>query len=341
MQRLKLISCEAPFWAASGHGQTLWAHFLKSPELENLGQNFEVDLPDGDRLFCFYHQGHTGVVVSLYHGLSGDVYADYMQRTAILCRRLGHTVVLVNHRGAGHGAHHARHPYHSGRAEDVSEVLKVLRSKFPGQKQITIGYSMSGNIVLCLLGGFRGEEKPDGAITVNAPINLAAGSQLLKTGFNRVYDARFVHRLRENIKEKHRTGLIAKRYEIPWWATIHDFDQIYTADAANFRDREDYYERCSAKNYLSKIETPTYVLTAADDPFVAVREYQKSVFPKNIQLHIEPRGGHLGYLSKMPTPLGTNRWLDYYLNEALQAMTATLGVESGANAHSIQSKILK
>ena len=321
MQKLRLLPCKAPFWADSGHGQTLWAHFLKSPELENLGQNFEVDLPDGDRLFCFYHQGFTDVVVSLYHGLSGDVYADYMQRTAILCRQLGHTVVLVNHRGAGQGANHARNPYHSGRAEDVSEVLKVLRQKFPGKKQITIGYSMSGCIVLCLLGGYRGVEKPDGAITVNAPLNLGQGARRLKTGLNRIYDVRFVHRLRQNIEEKYQTGLITKHYEIPWWSSVYDLDQIYTAEAGGFRDREDYYENCSSGRYLHKIDVPTYMLTSEDDPFVLVEDYHKAQLSKNIQLHIESRGGHLGYLSRNATPLGSNRWLDYYLNEALQALT--------------------
>lgn len=326
MQRLDLISLQAPFWAASGHGQTLWGHFLKSPTLDDLGKNFEVDLPDGDRLFCFYHQGHTNVVVSLYHGLSGDVYADYMQRTAILCRKLGHTVVLVNHRGAGHGVAHARHPYHSGRSEDVSEVLKFLRQKFPGKKQIAIGYSMSANILLCLVGGYKGDEKPDGAITVNAPLNLAQGAQLLKTGFNRVYDIRFVNRLRENIEYKYKNGLISKRYEIPRFASIYEFDNIYTADAAGFKDREDYYRSCSAKFYLSNITTPTYMLTAADDPFVSVQDYREVVLPKSVQLHIENSGGHLGYLTSKPTPLGSHRWLDYYLHEAINAMVQTLGV---------------
>lgn len=331
MQRLKLIPCEAPFWAASGHGQTLWGHFLKSPELENLGQNFEVDLPDGDRLFCFYHQGTSNLVVSLYHGLSGDVYADYMQRTAILCKRLGHTVVLVNHRGAGHGEHHARHPYHSGRSEDVSEVLKVLRSKFPGKQQIAIGYSMSGNILLCLAGGFRGDMKPDGVITVNAPLNLSAGAQLLRTGFNRVYDIRFVHRLRHNIEEKYRSGLIAKHYEIPRWASIYDLDRIYTAEAGGFNSREHYYESCSAKQYVPSIDVPTYCLTAEDDPFVSASEYHSAGFNKYTQVHIEKHGGHLGYLTRTPTPLGSTRWMDYYLNEAIQALAETLGVERASS----------
>ncbi|MBO9668023.1 MAG: alpha/beta fold hydrolase [Bdellovibrio sp.] len=324
MQRLDLISLKAPFWADSGHGQTLWGHFLKSPELENLGQNFEVDLPDGDRLFCFYHPGHTDTVVSLYHGLSGDVRADYMQRTAMVCQKLGHTVVLVNHRGAGQGLHQARYPYHSGRAEDVSEVLKVLRQKFPGKKQIAIGYSMSGCIVLCLGGGFRGDTKPDGIITVNAPLNLGRGARILGTGINRIYDVRFVHRLRQNIEEKYRRGLIAERYEIPWWSTIYDLDRIYTAPAAGFKDREDYYESCSARHYLHKVDVPTYMLTAADDPFVKVQDYLEAKLPTNVSLHIENRGGHLGYLAKQETPLGSHRWLDYYLHEAIRALSSQI-----------------
>jgi len=324
LQRLELAPCEAPFWADSGHSQTLWAHFLKSPSLAYLGKKFEVDLPDGDRLFCFYLPGPSNLVVSLYHGLSGDVHADYMQRTALLCQRMGHTVVLVNHRGAGHGAAHARHPYHSGRAEDVSCVIKKLREMFPRKKQIAVGYSMSGNILLCLLGGFRGDMKPDGAVTINAPLNLMRGSRLLKTGFNRVYDARFVLRLRKTIEQKYRDGLISEKYNIPPWSTVWDMDQIYTAPAGGFRDREDYYNTCSSIHYLPKIDVPTYSLTAEDDPFVSVQDYLSAPFSKFTQVHVERRGGHLGYISRRPTVLGSIRWMDYYLYEAFKALENTL-----------------
>lgn len=324
MQRLELTPCEAPFWADSGHGQTLWGHFLKSPELENLGQKFEVDLPDGDRLFCYVTPGTSQIVVSLFHGLSGDVTADYMQRTALVCQKLGHTVVLVNHRGAGEGAPYARHPYHSGCGEDVSRVIEKLRAMYPGKKQISVGYSLSGNILLCLLGGFRGQSKPDGAITVNAPINLKTGSQLLKSGLNRFYDMRFVLRLRKAIEDKYRYGLIPQKVEIPPWATLWEMDQIYTAVEAGFQSREEYYERCSSIHYLPQIQTPTYVLTAYDDPFVSVRDYMEAPFSKTTQVHIEGRGGHMGYLAKSPTPLGTIRWMDYYLYEALKALENTL-----------------
>lgn len=324
MQRLELIPLKAPFWADSGHGQTLWAHFLSSPKLEYLGKQFEVDLPDGDRLFCFYRPGKSNIVVSLFHGLSGDVYADYMQRTALLCEQMGHSVVLVNHRGAGHGFDHAKNPYHSGRAEDVSAVLAKLYEMFPRKKQVSIGYSMSGNMLLCLLGGYRGEVKPDGAITINAPLNLASGSAILKQGLNRIYDLRFVNRLRKNIHTKYQRGIIDKQYHIPRWASVWDMDQIYTAPAGGFKDRDDYYKTCSSINYISYIDVPTYVLTAFDDPFIMARDYIDAPFSKSVQLHIESRGGHLGYLTQEKTPLGSNRWLDYYIHEALSALENTL-----------------
>ncbi len=324
MQKLELLPCKAPFWADSGHGQTLWAHFLRSPELKNYGIQFEVDLPDGDRLFCFYLSGTSDTVVSLFHGLSGDVSSDYMQRTAMVCQSLGHTVVLVNHRGAGIGAPYAKRPYHSGAALDISAVLTHLRNLFPGKKQIAVGYSLSANILLCLLGGYQSGAKPDGAITVNAPIQLEKGSLLLKTGLNRLYDVRFVRRLRKMIQEKQKLGLIDERYDIPAWSTLWDMDEIYTAKASGYKDRADYYNTCSSIQYVHNIEVPTYSLTAADDPFVSVESYKQAPFSKSVQLHIEKRGGHMGYLSSQVTPLGSKRWLDYYMLEALKALQATL-----------------
>lgn len=263
------------------------------------------------------------MVVAMFHGLSGDVHSDYMQRTALLCQQLGHSFVLVNHRGVGEGFLEARHPYHSGRSEDMSAMLEYLRGKFPGKKLVAIGYSMSGNILLSLLGGFRGKSLPDGAIAVNAPIDLSQGSELLKTGFNRVYDLRFVLRLRKLVEERHRLGLAAA-YDISPWASVWDFDEIYTAPDSGFKNRTDYYEQCSAKRYIPHIQTPTYILTAADDPFVSVENYHQTSFPKNIQLHVESRGGHMGYLSAQTTPLGSMRWLDYYVHEALQGLKETL-----------------
>ena len=174
---------------------------------------------------------------------------------------------------------------------------------------------MSGNALLLLLTGLRGEVLPDFAISVNAPIDLAASALALEQGLNRLYDFRFVSRCREEVKA--RAG--GTHYSIPWNATLRDFDQLYTAPASGFSDREAYYRSCSTRNLLTKIQTPTLILTAEDDPFVGFSAYQGVKLSPTVRLHAERTGGHMGYVTRDKTPLGTYNWLDYALRESISA----------------------
>lgn len=291
----------------SGHFQTLLGHLIPSPKLDLVGEKHIIELADGDRLVGFLYKGTSDILVSLYHGLSGDIEADYMQRTAIQYLAMGHSVFLVNHRGAGAGAGLAQNPYHSGRAEDVSEVVRYLRELQPAKKQITAGFSMSGNIILYLLSGQRGEHLPDGAITVNAPINLSSCADLLARGFNRAYDLRFVRRIVQQ-----------KALNISPWTTLTQIDDLYTAPRSGFKDRHEYYQICSSKPHVHKIQKPACVLTAEDDPFIPVQDYREAPWSSAVELKIHPWGGHLGYMSAKKNRLGNHRWLDEYMVESLQ-----------------------
>lgn len=319
LDELRLPPCEPFFWCSGGHLQTLWAHFLPSPLIKDHPEQFELDLGDGDVLDFFVYSGSSDVVVSLFHGLSGDRNADYMQRSAIVARELGHTVVLVNHRGAGGNSHRAVKPYHSGAAMDVSRVLARLREMYPQHKHVSVGFSMSANIILYLLGAFPEAVKPDAAITVNAPIDLEKCSTLLRSGFNRFYDFRFVQRLRALVHLKISQNKISTEYRIPWYATVWDLDEIYTGRQAGFKNRQEYYQTCSAVNYVQNIQVPTYILTAEDDPFVDINSYRKAKFSKSTSVYYSKSGGHLGYLSRS-TDGKVKRWLDTYIREALESL---------------------
>ncbi|MFP5518752.1 MAG: YheT family hydrolase [Bdellovibrionia bacterium] len=311
-----------PFWARGGHQQTLWGHFLPSPKVSSRGETTLLPLNDGDKLLIEIFDRQSPVVVSLYHGLSGDTNADYMQRSALLCERLGFTCVLVNHRGAGPIKGLAKKPYHSGIAEDISSVLDFLKVRFPQAQQIAVGFSMSGNILLNLVSGNRGSTKPDAAISVNAPINLSRASQLLHHGFNKVYDKRFINILSEVFYAKQNMGLIDPQLRIPKNATIWDLDEIFTAPLCGFKDRTDYYENCSTYRHVHKISVPTYVLTAADDPFVSAIDYLENSWSPWAQVRIEKHGGHLGFIShRRDSPFG-RRWLDQYLESALKQLSS-------------------
>ncbi len=88
--------------------------------------------------------------------------------------------------------------------------------------------------------------------------------------------------------------------------------------AGGFRDREDYYQTCSTDSVLDKITIPTVVMTAHDDPFVKVEAYLRAKVSSSVTLHMEPFGGHMGYITRNKTPLGTLRWQDYAVDESLK-----------------------
>ncbi|MBC7371155.1 MAG: alpha/beta fold hydrolase [Bdellovibrionaceae bacterium] len=302
----------------SVHFHTLLAHFLPSPILTAKGERHLIRLDDGDQIAGYLHAGTSDYVVSLFHGLTGDSDADYMQRTAILYLAKGHSVFLVNHRGVDPAAGPTKEPYHSGRGEDISQVIGYLRKLMPSKKQIAVGFSMSGNMVLFLLAGRKGTELPDGAITVNAPINLQACSILLGQGFNRVYDLRFVRRL-------------ISRYEIKLsrWSKLIEVDDKFTAPLSGFKSGQEYYDICSSKPHVQNIQVPTQVMAAEDDPFIPAQDYREAAWPANVEVKIHPRGGHLGYMLANKNEFGNRRGLDSHMVENLDKLIRKIEVPKG------------
>lgn len=318
--QLVLEPCRPPLWASTGHAQTILGHLLPSPRLTHRGRRVEIALPDGDRLIGYVQAGESNCVVYIFHGLAGSVDSTYVHRTALVAARLGHTVFLVNHRGCGEGAGLAKGPYHSGRAEDLSAAIAHGRGLFPRRRHLAVGFSMSGNALLLLLSGLRGEVTPDAAISVNAPIHLERASLLLGKGLNRIYDIKFFQQCRRDIFASPAPPELKAR--VPRWTSLREFDRLYTAPAGGFTDRENYYTSCSTHEVLAQITTPTVIFTAADDPFVPVDSYREARLSEHVSLHIEPHGGHMGYLTREKTPLGTKRWQDYALSEAVRALSS-------------------
>ena len=310
--------CVAPWWARGAHLQTVLGDQLPSPAPQTLGESIRIRLEDGDSLAGRTWAGTTDTVVLLFHGLGGSHDATYMNRTVLLSQSRGHSIWAMDHRGCGDGRGLAKGPYHSGRAGDIGAVIKAARQTHPGKRIAVIGFSLSGNALLLNLGdGIGIFEKPDVAIAVNPPIDLARCAVKLKTGINRIYDLRFVIRCRRSVRERVEDGLIQDIYRIPRFCALTDFDDYYTAPASGFTNREDYYERCSAGPHLTHIQKPTVILMAEDDPFVAVESFRECKVSDSVHLHIESTGGHMGYLSNGNS---SRRWLDMALGHYLDAL---------------------
>lgn len=314
------LPCRPPRWAANGHLQTILGNYLPGEPCAHISHSFRIPLSDGDQLAGRYYPGETDVLVMIFHGLGGDDQAHYVRRTVTVARGMGHHVWTLNHRGCGAGRGLAARPYHSGSADDLGAVFATGRERHPGLRQLAVGFSLSANALLLNLGDGLGAilPKPDLALAVNPPIDLEHCAVLIKTGLNRLYDLRFVKRCRRAIHERVADRLIPDIYRTRPWMTLHDFDNAYTAPAIGLRDREEYYRRCSARDYLGKISIPTAILQSKDDPFIPWQHHAEAIRSPMVHLHLEDHGGHMGYLSR---DLSGHRWLpfatEHYIRELL------------------------
>lgn len=305
------------------HAQTIAGSLLPSRGPRDSGAPHNVELPDGDRLCVICHRGDKPWMVHLWHGLGGHADSGYVLRAARWLGERGFHVLRGNHRGCGVGRSLARQPYHSGRSDDLAEVLAYGRKQWPDLKHIVVGFSLSGNALLLLLGK-GGVALPEAAISVNAPIDLALCSESLKRGMNQAYDFRFSRLCRQAVRQREIDGLTDTRTRFPWRTTLQRFDDLYTAPFGGFKDRHDYYSSCSAGPWLKAIQTPTVMITAEDDPMVPFITYAETARSDMVRLHTEEAGGHMGYLNGRPTPLGTRRWLDYAVVAWVEAFVERL-----------------
>ena len=304
------LACVPPFWARGAHLQTIAANYLPGPTPALPWQRTRLDLGDGDALALRVLPGRSGVAVLLFHGLGGSADGHYLLRAAARCQALGHAVLAVNHRGAGEGAGLARNSYNSGSTRDLEAAVRFARARFPGALQVAVGFSISANMLLLLLGR-GGTDLPDRAIAVNPPVDLEACSRRLVAGFNRFYDQYFVRRLRREL-----AGRPGAR-PLPPTRTLRALDAIYTAPMGGFPSRDAYYAQCSSGPHLAGIRVPTVILTTLDDPFAPGGDILGCALSPAIHLHAEATGGHMGYLSRNVPGL---RWLDYALEHYLHQL---------------------
>ena len=154
----------------------------------------------------------------------------------------------------------------------------------------------------------------EAVIAIHPPVDLAAAADRTHCGFNRIYELRFVARLRREIALLARHGLHPTAPIGPM-ASLRTLDDRFTAPVSGFANAAEYYERCSSLPHLAKIKIPALILTSLDDPLVDATPLLTAPLSASTRLHIERHGGHMGYLSRHPP----YRWLDLALELALES----------------------
>lgn len=289
------------FWLRNPHAQTLFASQLRAlPALKVEAERLELD--DGDFIDLSWLPDNglasDAPLIVVLHGLNGSLESKYAR--GLLRRIAAHGVrgVLLHFRGAAKPNRLAR-SYHSGETGDLGLLLERLRERYPRAPLGAVGYSLGGNVLLKYLGEQGADSPLSCAVAVSVPYDLASCAYAMQRGMSRLYQAHLINGMRGIVEAKARDGLIGQ--PLPDLRRLRDFpsfDNAVTAPLNGFDDAHDYYKRASSRSFLGKIRTPTLVLHARDDPFMA-----PDVVPgadelsDAIRFELSENGGHVGFVS--------------------------------------------
>ena len=285
---------------------------------DKISHYIDLDVNAKTVLYEIETEGKDKPVVMLAHGMGGCSESGYIKRIASKLSAQGYGTFMINHRGSGHGMGLSPTLWNGGSSDDLDTIVRFILDKHPSL--LLIGFSLSGNILLKYLG--EGGDIPSGlvgALAVNPPIDLRIASHILSTHpscwlFNRYYMKLIGNQAQALVKNF--PDALDPRKNLK---TIWEFDASYTAPAGGFKDLDEYYDQCSSKNYLKKIEIPTTVLCSMDDPFVPPKVFKD--IPGNVDFYQPREGGHMGYISKQKTRYGDRRWMDYMVIEWVNEMS--------------------
>lgn len=307
----------SPKWLLGAHSQTIAsARLTRTPKVPYYRQRWNTldrDFIDLDFTApASEHHTYQKLWV-LFHGLEGCSRSHYSLSIMNYVKQQGDLGVVVHFRGCSGENNLNPRAYHSGDSAELNWLLPVLRQSLPTITQCqVVGVSLGGNVLLKWLGeqGSQAAQYVDSAVSVSAPINLAAGAAEMARGFSQIYTRMFLQTLIPKTLDKLKQfPNLGDPKEISACKNFYEFDNLVTAPWHGFKNAQEYYDKSSALQFLQGIRVPTLMVHARNDPFLPGTYLPKpSQLPANLKCLYTKTGGHVGFAQAKNFKLNLN-WL--------------------------------
>lgn len=288
----------APFPFKNCHINTIYKTLFYSG-LHNYKRERLV-LSDGDFIDIDFAEVVSQTLVIVLHGLEGSSQSKYIQSVVGYLNAQQLACAAVNFRGCSGIDNNKPYAYHSGKTDDLEQIVSYMLTTKKYKNIVLLGYSMGGNIILKYLG----EQTPltkkiRCGIAVSVPCDLAGSSQELAKPANYIYNKRFLITLKQKmiLKRKRFPKEIISEKTLENIRNFYQFDNMVTAPLFGFKNAADYYRQSSCKQFLPQINVPTLLINALDDSFLSPSCYPQKAADKNPKLFLEmpKNGGHVGF----------------------------------------------
>lgn len=339
----------APFWLVGGHLQTIIPSlFHQGPDIQYHRERWE--LADGDFIDVDWTAAHTEPplpaaqaakteklgasdaalsrdvdcsqpIMVIFHGLEGNSQSQYVKSLLASALAKGWLGVVIHFRGCSGEPNRLPRTYYAGDSAEIELMLARVRARYPHNPLYAVGYSLGGNALLKWLGecGHSQLLPITKAVAISAPMDLKASAKSLDAGLNRLlYSRMFLNSLRPKAMAmaKRFPGLLNTQ-KIINANSIEAMDDAVTAVLYGAKSALDYYALNAAKPFLHKINRPTLIINAKNDPFMPAL-YLPTVDEVSaaVTLDYQAKGGHVGFFA--PYANQAHGWLPQRIIEFLE-----------------------
>ncbi|MFT6632489.1 MAG: putative alpha/beta-fold hydrolase [Bacteriovoracaceae bacterium] len=289
-----------PMNLGNGHSDTILPFLFRPIKKQNYERE-RIYTDDNDFLDLDWIKNNQRSLVILSHGLESSSRAQYIQGMADYFKKNGYDVLAWNCRGCSGEVNKTLKYYHSGASYDLETVVNHAIAQNLWENIFLIGFSLGGNLTLKYAGENAEKISPKikGVCVFSTPCCLKTSSYKLKSGFNKIYTNEFLKTLKQKVYAKEKqlnengfdTSVVRKLHSLP------DFDEYFTAPLHGFKDANDYYEKCSSKDFISGIRVSTLIVNAQNDPFLSPECFPYKVVSENqfVSMEVPKSGGHVGF----------------------------------------------